>query len=108
MRVSIRCATLEDAESVRAIYEPVVADSAVSFETRPPTVVEMRGRIEQTLERLPWLVCEQDGSVMGYAYAGPHRAREAYQWSVEFSAFVHPSARRRGIVIDLSIAEDVR
>ena len=110
MSVSIRCAVGDDAESVRGIYEPVVLDTAISFETLVPTASEMRGRIERTLDRLPWLVCEQDGKVLGYAYAGPHRAREAYQWSVEFSAFVHPTARRRGVGTGLyrSLAAIVR
>jgi phosphinothricin acetyltransferase len=110
MSVSIRCAAGDDAGSVRGIYEPVVLDTAISFETLVPTVSEMRGRIERTLDRLPWLVCEQEGKVLGYGYAGPHRAREAYQWSVEFSAFVHPTARRRGVGTGLyrSLAAIVR
>ena len=45
----------------------------------------------------PWLVWEEDGRVLGYAYASGHRARAAYQWCVEVSVYVHPDARRGGI-----------
>lgn len=93
---SVRLATPDDAASVAAIYEPVVQESAISFETEPPDVAEMRGRIEETLPAYPWLVCEGDG-VMGYAYAGPHRSRDAYRWSVDVSVYVAAAARRRGV-----------
>jgi L-amino acid N-acyltransferase YncA len=82
---------------VQAIYAPVVRDTAISFETEPPTVEEMRQRITHTLERLPWVVCKQWGVLLGYAYASPHRARAAYQWSVDVSVYVHAQARRVGV-----------
>jgi phosphinothricin acetyltransferase len=63
----------------------------------PPPVDEMRRRIRETLEALPWLVCEQDGMLLGYAYAGKHRARAAYQWSVDTSVYIHEQARRAGV-----------
>ena len=57
----------------------------------------MHGRIATTLRHLPWLVCERQGEVLGYVYASPHRARPAYQWSVDVSVYIHPGARRIGI-----------
>jgi phosphinothricin acetyltransferase len=93
----IRLATTADAEQVRAIYGPVVRDTAISFEVEPPTVEEMGRRIQTTLERFPWLVCESNGQVQGYAYAGPHRARAAYQWSLEVTVYVHADHRRLGV-----------
>jgi L-amino acid N-acyltransferase YncA len=64
---------------------------------QPPTVEEMRARIEGTLATHPWLVDEREGRVAGYAYASTHRSREAYQWSVDVSCYVHPGAHRQGI-----------
>ena len=95
--MDLRLATPDDAAAVRAIYAPVVADTAISFEEEPPSVDELRGRIESTLERLPWLVCELDGAVAGYAAAHPHRERAAYRWSVETSVYVAEADRRRGV-----------
>jgi phosphinothricin acetyltransferase len=93
----IRLATEHDAAQIQAIYSPVVSQTATSFEATPPTVDEMRQRIVETLAHLPWLVCEHEGIILGYVYAGKHRARTAYQWSVEVSAYVHAQARRMGV-----------
>jgi phosphinothricin acetyltransferase len=57
----------------------------------------MRARIRRTLERWPWLACEVEGEVLGYAYASEHRARAAYQWAVDVSAYVHEDHRGKGI-----------
>ncbi len=73
----------------------------ISFELEPPTAGDMRRRIEQTLERYPWLVHVDAGRVEGYAYASAHRSRAAYQWSVDVSAYVHEAARRRGVARSL-------
>lgn len=97
MTALIRLASPRDAENLHEIYAPLVRDTAVSFELEPPTVAEMRRRVEETLARFPWLVCEDNGEVLGYAYAGAHRARPAYQWSVDVSVYVHPGVRRSGI-----------
>lgn len=97
MTPTIRLARPDDARAIAAIYEPAVTESAVSFETDPPDAAEMRRRIERTLPDHPWLVCERDGEVAGYAYAGSHRVRAAYRWSVDVSAYVHPDHRRQGV-----------
>ena len=95
---SIRPATPDDAAAVASIYAPVVRDSAISFELEPPTVDEMRARIEATGNHLPWLVCvDSCGVVDGYAYAGRHRDRPAYQWSVDVTVYVRADARGRGV-----------
>jgi L-amino acid N-acyltransferase YncA len=101
-----RCATMDrtirsaepgDAHAVQAIYAPFVSDSATSFETVVPDVAEIRRRIEAQRDRYPWLVFEMDGTIVGYAYASAHRARQAYQWSVDVSVYVDPRFHRRGI-----------
>jgi L-amino acid N-acyltransferase YncA len=94
---SIRLATERDAGQVAAIYAPNVTDTIISFELEPPSADEMRRRIEVTLERYPWLVCERRGRVLGYAYAGAHGSRAAYRWSVDVSVYVHEEARRTGV-----------
>jgi L-amino acid N-acyltransferase YncA len=94
---SIRLAAERDAEQVAAIYAPNVTGSIISFESEPPDAHETRRRIGATLERYPWLVCEHQGRVLGYAYAGAHRSRAAYQWSVDVSAYVHGEWHRKGI-----------
>lgn len=86
-----------DAGRVAAIYRPAVEDSLASFEDAAPDASEMATRMRQTLERLPWLVAEDDGVVVGYAYAGPHRARPGYRWSVDVSVYVDGPRHGRGI-----------
>ncbi|HKH09902.1 MAG TPA: arsinothricin resistance N-acetyltransferase ArsN1 family B [Rubrobacter sp.] len=93
----IRLATARDAGPVAAIYAPNVTDTVISFESEPPGAEEMRLRIEGTLERYPWLVCERRGRVLGYAYAGAHGSRAAYRWSVDVSVYVHGGAHRTGV-----------
>jgi phosphinothricin acetyltransferase len=93
----IRVARETDAETMAEIYGPVVRDTATSFEFEPPTAEEFRKRITQILQNNPWLVLEKDGAVAGYAYAGEHRTRKAYQWSVDTAVYVHPRHRQQGV-----------
>jgi len=96
--MTIRVATPDDAQAVAAIYAPVVRDTAISFELEAPTADEMRARIVSTLRTLPWLVCvDAQGTVNGYVYAGKHRERTAYQWSVDTTAYVREDCRGQGI-----------
>lgn len=96
--MKIRSVTPEDADAVTAIYAPIVRETVVSFELDPPTVDEMRRRIVATVGRMPWLVGLDDlGAVCGYVYAGKHRERAAYQWSVDVTAYVREDCRGRGI-----------
>lgn len=95
--MKIRLATEDDAAAILAIYSPYVLDTAITFEYEPPSVEEMRTRIATTLERHPWLVCERAEELAGYAYAGPHRKREAYQWVVETSVYVGQDHHRQGV-----------
>jgi L-amino acid N-acyltransferase YncA len=97
MTIDIRLAGRDDANEIAAIYRPFVESTIISFETVAPEPHEMADRIAATLTRYPWLVCESDGEIAGYAYATKHRERKAYQWSVDTSAYVHPRYWRRGI-----------
>lgn len=93
----VRDARGDDAAAIAAIYAPVVRDTPISFELEPPDAAAMRQRVLDTLERRPWLVCEREGEVVGYAYAASHRERAAYQWCVETSVYIAESARRQGV-----------
>ncbi|WP_225335455.1 GNAT family N-acetyltransferase [Halomicrobium urmianum] len=93
----VRLATPADAPAVRDIYAPFVESTPVTFEVEPPTVGETADRIEATLERYPWLVCEAAGDVVGYAAASQLRSAGAYQWTVELSVYVAEESRRSGV-----------
>jgi phosphinothricin acetyltransferase len=86
-----------DAAACAAIYAPFVSGSAVSFELDPPDAAEFARRITETSRAYPYLVAEDDGATIGFAYAGPHRARAAYRWAAEVSVYIDPAYRRRGV-----------
>lgn len=93
----IRSATADDAAGVLSIYAPIVMDSPISFEIEPPTITEMQRRVEAGLRDHAFLVAEIDGALAGYAYAGSHRARPAYRYSVEVSVYVDQNHRGFGV-----------
>lgn len=93
----IRMARAEDAQAVHAIYAPTIIDTAITFETELPGEEAMRQRILTRLQQYPWLVWEEHGDVLAYAYATRFRERAAYDWIAETSIYVHANARRRGI-----------
>jgi L-amino acid N-acyltransferase YncA len=95
--LNLRNATPADTEALLAIYRPFVTETTVSFEVVPPSADEFRGRIEKALSGWVWLVVDVDGAPVGYAYGSQHRAREAYKWSVEVSAYIHPAHQGQGL-----------
>ena len=95
--MNLRLATDDDAEGVAEIYGPIVASSPISFEIDPPDADEMRRRMRDLQPMYPWLVCESEGRIAGYAYAGSHGSRAGYLWSVNTSVYVHPAFHRRGV-----------
>ena len=97
MSIVIRVARADDAAAMVAIYAPYVTETAISFETASPDENEMANRLAKTLARFPWLVAVCDGDVAGYAYAGQHRERAAYQWSADVSVYVHKASHRHGV-----------
>jgi L-amino acid N-acyltransferase YncA len=86
----------EDAAACRAIYAPYVRDTVVSFETEPPTEETMAARITAAQRAHAWLVLEEVGRVIGYAYGAPFAARTAYQWACEVSVYLEPGRHRTG------------
>ena len=69
----------------------------MSFEYAAPTLLQFRERMERIQARYPWLVAEEDGRVVGYAYAGPFKGRKAYDWSCEVTIYLDRQARGRGL-----------
>ena len=93
----IRFAAAKDAAELLEIYAPYVTGTTVSFEYEVPTVEEFRRRVEETSARYPYLVWEEDGALLGYAYAHPYAARPAYQWSAELTVYLRQGVSRRGL-----------
>lgn len=93
----IEKATPRHARGILDIYKPALENTAASFAVKAPSIDEIRLKIEHTIVRYPWLVYVVESQVAGYAYANIHRSREAYQWSVEPSVYVHPNHRNKGI-----------
>jgi L-amino acid N-acyltransferase YncA len=94
---TIRLAGRDDAAAMASIYAPSVTGAVVSFEEIAPSADVMAERLAAVLERAPWLVCELDGALAGYAYASPHHTRPAYRWSVDVSVYVGAARQRRGV-----------
>ena len=97
MTSAIRLARPDDASAMLDIYAPFIRDNAVSFEIDVPTPEEFASRVTQKLSMYPWLVCEVEGKVVGYAYASDHATRDAYQWSVDVSLYITEYYRRHGV-----------
>ena len=93
----IRFAAAKDAAELLEIYAPYVTGTTVSFEYEVPAVEEFRRRVEETSARYPYLVWEEDGALLGYAYAHPYAARPAYQWSAELTVYLRQGVSRRGL-----------
>ena len=93
----VRDAMPTDAVKCAALYAPYVAETTVSFEEEPPDAAEMGRRIAAAQVHHAWLLAERDGWLVGYAYAGPFRARWAYRHTCEVSVYVDASAHGQGI-----------
>jgi L-amino acid N-acyltransferase YncA len=93
---TVRDATADDAAACAAIYAPYVTGTTVTFETEPPDVAEMTRRIARAQALHAFLVLEEAGEVVGYAYAGPFRERAAYRGSCEVSVYLGAQRRGRG------------
>ena len=96
-RLSVRPVQISDVERLAEIYSNYVHNMAVSFEYEAPSADDFIKRIEHTTEKYPYLVCEKDDLVVGYAYAGAYSVREAYTWTVSMSIYVDKDHRREGI-----------
>ncbi len=95
--MSVRMATHADIPRILEIYRPYVEKTAISFEYVLPTLEEFTRRFAAITQRFPWLVWEEQGQVLGYAYGSLPFERAAYQWCAEASVYLVQEARGRGI-----------
>ena len=93
----LRQCTSRDAAQICDIYNYYVRETVVTFEESPVLEVDMARRIAEITPRLPWLVWEVDGKILGYAYATPWKVRAAYRHSVESSIYLAQQATGRGL-----------
>lgn len=93
---TFRLATPDDAEALLKIYEPYIA-TTVTNETQVPALGEFRQRIVDRDGAYPYIVCEEDGRLVGYAYGSRLFSRAAYAWSAELSVYFSTDHRGRGL-----------
>lgn len=93
----IRLANKKDASEILDIYAPYISNTSFTFETEIPSLTDFQKRIEDYLDNWPWLVCEENGKIAGYAYGTKYRERKGYQWGVESSIYIHDDYLKRGI-----------
>lgn len=101
---SIRFAKGEDALCVQKIYAPFVAYTSVTFEYEVPRPYELKRRINSICNKYPWLICEWNGQVAGYAYAHQLFSRAAYAWDAELSVYILDDFQRCNIASALYYA----
>lgn len=94
---TMRMATLADAPDIYAIYEPYILNTAITFEYKPIPLEEFRLRMKKVLEQFPWLVCEREGKIVGYAYCTRFKERAAFDWDCECSVYIDENEHRKGI-----------
>ena len=92
----IRIAEERDIPAILEIYGPYVLNTTITFEYDVPTREEFTRRFRDITRQFPWLVYEEDGEILGYAYASAPYARAAYTWCAEPSVYLKPEARGRG------------
>ena len=96
--VNIRLADpSRDARQVAAIYYPYVINTHITFEYAPPNGSVIASRMKSQQEKFPWLVCEHERELMGFAYGSSFRSQQAYDWSVETTIYVREAAHNLGI-----------
>jgi phosphinothricin acetyltransferase len=96
--IQTRSAVAADLAAITAIYTDAVETGTATFELEPPDLADMSRRFELLMsDHFPYLVATLDKAVVGYAYAGPYRPRQAYRFTVEDSIYLAPSAQRQGV-----------
>ncbi len=86
-----------DISGILTLYKPYIEGTAITFEYAVPSLIEFTHRFHSIISQYPWLVCEIDGVIAGYAYGGPTFERTAFQWDVELSIYLNPLYHKRKI-----------
>jgi len=97
MNATIRLADRRDVPGILEIYSPFILHTAVTFEEIVPDEESFWKRIQEIMTELPFLVCEIDGRIAGYAYASGYRSRASYRWTKEVSVYIHPDFHRKRV-----------
>ena len=97
----LRIATTDDIPEILAIYAPYIENSTATFEYDVPCLRSFTHRFLTITQRFPWLVWEEDGRILGYAYASAPYERAAFSWCAEPSVYLRPEAQGRGIAAKL-------
>lgn len=96
-KISIRLIRKTDAAAALAVYRPYVQNSVITFDYEVPSLEEFSEKIRTITAEYPWLVCEYEGKIAGYAYGSRHRSKAAYQWSPESTIYVAEEFHGTGI-----------
>lgn len=100
----LRIATEADVPAILNIYAPYILTSTATFEYDVPSEAEFLQRFQTITAQFPWLVWEENGEILGYAYASPPYSRAAYAWCAEPTIYLRPDARGKGIAAALYTA----
>ena len=100
----IRIATEADIPQMLAIYAPYIENTTITFEYHVPTEEAFLERFRKLTAQFPWLVWEEDGKILGYAYGSAPFERDAYRWCAEDSVYLLPEAQGKGIGSRLCLA----
>jgi phosphinothricin acetyltransferase len=95
--IMIRSATIHDARPICGIYNYYVNNTAITFEEIPVSISEMEGRVKAVVSKYPWIVWEEEGEILGYAYVNKWKDRAAYRYAAEDSIYIKNGAEGRGI-----------
>ena len=96
-KITIRLATVTDAEAILKIYEPYILNTVITFEYEKVPLSVFQERMTKVMVQFPWFVCYIDGILAGYAYCSPHLERAAFAWDCECSVYIAEEYQRRGI-----------
>ena len=101
MSYKIRTVQLSDAEAILKVYAPFITDTCISFEYVVPSVEEFAQRIASISEEYPYIVLEEDGEIVGYAYSHRYLERVAYSWDVEVTIYLAHKVQGKGLGVIL-------
>lgn len=95
--MNIREATISDAAELSEIYKYYVENFSYSFEYVAPTAEEFSERISDISDKFPFFVCENNGELLGFAYACKFKERKAYQWVCETTIYTKSGCTQKGV-----------
>ena len=103
-KLNIRQVTIEDTKDILKIYEPYILNTPITFEYDVPSIKEFEERIRKITSKYPYLVCEENNEIIGYAYASEYKGRKAYDYTVELSIYIKEGYNKKGIGKNLYMA----